>query len=273
MLNANVNRKPLSRWSRTFTVVALLSITLPIAGLVAQSTFVTVSGSVLDGTNRVFPNVTLVLTNTGNQAKHEVRSDSTGHFEFVGVPAGEYVLETDALGFARFRDKVTVAGRNITRNIELQVASLQETITVTDRGGRRASAGQTENPFTDQTENAQLKRQLAQDMLQLAVEKCLSNRAGPIGGAIVPPTKLMDVKPHYPENLRNANVGGVVVLDALLATDGSVKDVQGVSSPNADLQNAAEEAVRQWQFSSTLLDCVPIEVRMRVTVNFKESQP
>jgi TonB family protein len=271
MLNANVNRKPLSRWSRTFTVVALLGLTLPIAGLGAQ-TFVTVSGSVVDGTNRMLPNVKVVLTNTSNEAKHEVRSDNTGHFEFVGVPAGEHVLETNLAGFAPFRDKVTVAGRNITRNIELQVGSLEETITITDRGDRKASAGQMENRSTE-AEKAQLMRQLAQGMLQRAAEKCTSNGAGPVGGSIVPPIKLMDVKPHYPENVKNANVGGIVVLDALLATDGSVKDVQAVSSPDPDLQNAAVEAVRQWQFSSTLLDCVPIEVRMRVTVNFKENQP
>ena len=98
MLNANVNRKPLTRWSRVFTVIALLSLTLPIAGLGAQSTFVTVSGSVLDGTNRVLPNVIVVLTNASNQAKHKVRSDSTGRFEIVGVPAAEYVLEAKEPG-------------------------------------------------------------------------------------------------------------------------------------------------------------------------------
>jgi hypothetical protein len=103
MLNANVNRKPVTRWSRLFTVIALLGLTLPIAGLGAQSTFVTVSGSVLDGTNRVLPNFIVVLTSTSIQAKHEVRSDSTGRFEFVGVPDGEYVLEAKEPGFATFR--------------------------------------------------------------------------------------------------------------------------------------------------------------------------
>ena len=56
MLNANVNRKPLTRSFRLLTVISLLSLTLPMAGLGAQSTFVTVSGSVLDGTDRVLQN-------------------------------------------------------------------------------------------------------------------------------------------------------------------------------------------------------------------------
>jgi TonB family protein len=261
MLNASVNRKPISRWSRAFTVIALLSLTLPIAGLGAQSTFYSVSGSILDGTNRVLPNVIVVLTNTSNKAKHEVRSDSTGLFEFVGVPAGEYVLEAGALGFAPFRDKVTVAGRNIDRTIELQVGLLQETITVSDRGGQRPSA--------DQTEKFQQMHQRAQEMVQRGLEKCSSGVAGPIGGNILAPRKLVDVKPEYPENLKTAQVGGVVVMEAVIGTDGTIKDVQVTSSPDPDLGNAAVEAVRQWQFSSTLLNCTPIDVRMQVTVTFR----
>jgi outer membrane biosynthesis protein TonB len=41
-----------------------------------------------------------------------------------------------------------------------------------------------------------------------------------------------------------------------------------MNAPDPDLGNAAVEAVRQWQFSATLLNCTPIEVRMQVMVNF-----
>jgi TonB family protein len=259
MLNANVDRKPLTQSFRSFTVIALLSLTLPLAALGAQSTFVTVSGTVLDGTNRVLPNVTLVLTNTRSEAKHEVRSDATGHFEFVGVPAGEYVLEASALGFAPFRDPLMVAGRNIDRSIELQVGSLEESITVSDQGGSK-------RPSTDQ-EKAQQIRQRAQDRVQRALERC--SGGGPVGGNILAPMKLVDVKPEYPESLKSAKVGGVVVMEAMIGTDGTIKDVQVTKTPDPDLGNAAVEAVRQWQFSTTLLNCTPIDVRMRVTVLFK----
>ena len=83
----------------------------------------------LDATNRTLPDVKLVLTNAASQAKHEVRSDRTGHFEFVGLPPGDYALEVSIPGFSTFKDKITV-GRNIDRTIELQVGSLEETITV-----------------------------------------------------------------------------------------------------------------------------------------------
>jgi TonB family protein len=262
MLNANVNRTPLTLWSRLFTVIALVSLTLPIAGLGGQRTFFTVSGSVLDGTNRVLPNVTVVLTNTSSDAKREVRSDSTGRFEFEGVSAGDYVLEAGVPGFATFRDQVTVVGRNIDRNIELQVGSLEETITVSDRGGQKPSA--------DQAEKAQLMRrraqERAQERMQRGLEKC--STGGPIGGNILAPLKLVDVKPEYPENLKDAKVGGVVVLEAVIGTDGRIQDVQVMNSPDPTLGNAAVEAVRRWQFSATLLNCTPIEVQMQVSVNF-----
>jgi TonB family protein len=259
MLNANVNRKPLTRSFRLLTTISLLSLTLPIAGLGAQSTFVTVSGSVLDGTNRVLPNVTLVLTNSVKETKHEVRSDSTGHFEFVGVPAGEYGLEASVPGFATFRDTLAVAGQNIDRRIELQVGSLEETITVSDRGA-------TQRPSTDQ-EKAQQIRQRAQDRVQRALERC--SGGGPVGGNILAPQKLVDVRPEYPENLKSAKVGGVVLMNAVIGSDGTITDVQITKTPDPDLGTAAVEAVRQWQFSTTLLNCTPIDVRMRVTVNFQ----
>jgi TonB family protein len=161
---------------------------------------------------------------------------------------------------------VTVAGRNITRNIELQVGSLEETITITDRGGRKASAGRTENPTPDQAEKAQLMRQRAEERVQRALERCTGD--GPVGGNILTPQKLVDVKPEYPENLKTAKVGGVVLMEAMIGTDGTIRAVQVTSSPHPDLGSAAAEAVHQWQFSTTLLNCTPIDVRMRVTVNF-----
>jgi TonB family protein len=60
-----------------------------------------------------------------------------------------------------------------------------------------------------------------------------------------------------------------VLLDARIGEDGSVREVKVVNSPNADLASAAVDAVRQWQFSSTLLNCVPVEVAMKVTINFE----
>ena len=88
------------------------------------------------------------------------------------------------------------------------------------------------------------------------------------GGTIEQPTKLRDVRPNYPALLYETKVEGHVVLDARIGTDGAIGARRVVTPAHPDLDAAALEAVRQWRFSQTLLNCVPIEVSMTVHVNF-----
>ena len=129
MLNARLNRRPLTRLTRAAIVIAVVGITLPIAAL-AQASFSTFSGSVLDPMNGLLPKTTLVLTNTRTQAKYEVRSDASGRFEFVGLPPSDYILEAALPGFATLRGTVTVTGQDVSQEIRLNVGELEETITV-----------------------------------------------------------------------------------------------------------------------------------------------
>jgi outer membrane biosynthesis protein TonB len=48
-----------------------------------------------------------------------------------------------------------------------------------------------------------------------------------------------------------------------------VTDLRTVSAPDVDVESAASAAVSQWQFTPTLLNCVPVDVKMTVTVSFK----
>ena len=59
-----------------------------------------------------------------------------------------------------------------------------------------------------------------------------------------------------------------MLLKATIAVDGTVRDAQVVKSAHPDLDNAAIEAVRQWIFDGTLLNCAPMEVTMNVSVDF-----
>jgi protein TonB len=83
-----------------------------------------------------------------------------------------------------------------------------------------------------------------------------------VGGNLRVPRKVKDVAPGYP------GVNGSVQLVATIGTDGSVTDVQVVKADRPELGPAAIDAVRQWEFTSTLLNCVPIEVQMNVSVSF-----
>jgi protein TonB len=76
------------------------------------------------------------------------------------------------------------------------------------------------------------------------------------------------VKPIYPANLVDAKIAGKVLMKATIAVDGTVRDVQVIKSVQPDLDNAAVEAVRQWLFDGTLLNCAPVEVTMNVSIDF-----
>ena len=89
-----------------------------------------------------------------------------------------------------------------------------------------------------------------------------------VGGDIKPPRKVADVAPVYPPLARAARVEGIVILEAVIAQDGSVRDVRVLRS-QALLDEAAIEAVRQWRFTPTLLNGQPVPVVMTITVAFK----
>jgi protein TonB len=89
-----------------------------------------------------------------------------------------------------------------------------------------------------------------------------------VGGAIKEPVKIKHVAPVYPRDAIAARVQGIVIIEALIGTDGTVigaKVLRGVPM----LDEAALEAVQQWRYTPTLLNGGPIELRMTVTVNFQ----
>jgi len=89
-----------------------------------------------------------------------------------------------------------------------------------------------------------------------------------VGGNIRPPQKIADVAPTYPPIAMASRVEGIVILEAVIAEDGSVRDVRVLRSI-ALLDAAAMEAVRQWRFTPTLLNGQPVPVVMTVTVAFR----
>jgi protein TonB len=88
-----------------------------------------------------------------------------------------------------------------------------------------------------------------------------------VGGNIKTPTKVKDVKPVYPPIAQSARVQGVVIIEATIGADGSVQNARVLRSIPL-LDAAALDAVKQWQFTPTLLNGVPVPVIMTVTVQF-----
>ncbi len=74
-------------------------------------------------------------------------------------------------------------------------------------------------------------------------------------------------KPIYPQIAQTAKIQGIVIIEATIAKDGSIKDAK-VLRGQALLDQSALDAVRQWRYTPTMLNGVPVEVVMTVTVNF-----
>ena len=90
----------------------------------------------------------------------------------------------------------------------------------------------------------------------------------PTGGDIRPPAKTKHVPPIYPPIARANGVQGIVILEAVISETGRVRDVRVLRSIPL-LDNAAIDAVRQWQFTPTLLNGHPVPIVMTVTVSFE----
>ena len=88
-----------------------------------------------------------------------------------------------------------------------------------------------------------------------------------VGGNIKPPQKTRHVPPTYPAIAQSARVQGIVIIEATIGPNGRVQDARVLRSIPL-LDQAALDAVKQWEFTPTLLNGVPVPVIMTVTVQF-----
>ena len=250
MLNDRLNRTAAKGSTRVLIVTALLATTVAIA--TAQNVFSTFSGSVRDSQGAVVPGVSLVLANAQKQTKYEVKSDTAGLFEFVGLQSGDYEFEARMPGFVTLRQSVAVSGQNLDRDLVLHVGSLEETVTVVDPEKYDPAAG-----AVRQTSNLG------------AAKACTPSS---VGGTIQPPVRIRDVRPQYPQTLYGTGTQGDVVMDGHIGLDGFIRDLQVRNQAHPDFASAATSAVSQWQWGQTLLDCVPVEVPITVTARFRPAR-
>jgi TonB family protein len=88
------------------------------------------------------------------------------------------------------------------------------------------------------------------------------------GDHLKPPQRIKDVRPIYPESMRQARVSGTVILESTLSPTGCPSSVKVLKSVAIPLDLAALGAVSGWRFSPTVLDGKPVPVLMTVSVNF-----
>jgi TonB family protein len=239
MLNPRLDRTTPTRRTALAAIAALLlAIVLPAAVLGGGQGPQALEGVIYDPTGAVLPGVAVTLT--AGATHLESVTDPGGHFRFDAVAPGQYVLDTSLMGFKRLREPMTLKSNDDwNRAVTLQVGDLRESISVRQR----------------------------------RVAPQAATQAGPspvrVGGNIRVPAKTLDKRPVYPQSMIDAGREGVVPIEATIDVDGHVSMVRVVSTQvHPDFAIAAVEAVRQWQYTPTLLNGRPVQVVMTVTVAF-----
>jgi TonB family protein len=82
------------------------------------------------------------------------------------------------------------------------------------------------------------------------------------------PALKSEVRVPYPPASRKQGIQGAVVMDLLIDTSGTVRDVNLVEGPNDELSNAAMKAARAFQFTPALIREAPVAVKIRYIYRF-----
>jgi hypothetical protein len=220
------------------------------AALLAQA-LSTISGSVVDQSGAALPGVAVTAYSTTRNARQEGVTDAYGRFELAGLAQGSYTLEAELPGFERSQQKLALDGQNVTHDFTLEIGSLEEMVTV----------------FNDRNSPPPLPSERFAPRPPNCGSSTESGGADNVrvGGQIRQPRKIYHVPPLYPQSAP----AGVVKIDAVIGTDGLVKQTTVTNDAPDALARAATEAVQQWEFDPTLLNCEAVDVRMSVTVDFR----
>ena len=252
MLNKHVNRSPSSPAGRVAAPAVLALVTIFATAVTAVQPASTLSGTIDDQLGAPVPNLTIVLTDLTTNATYQSNTDIAGRYAFEPLSTGDYMMRIDALGFQPYNQRVVLTGTALERNVRLRLGTIQETITITDA----PPSGIAKAPLS--------REALEQKIAARHMQQCDA------GGCIVPPVKLGDKKPVYPDAY--SGPGETLTLKATIDTTGRVTNLQIVGIANPELAQAAIAAVSQWEFDPTRLDGQVVDTEMTVTVNFKSAK-
>jgi periplasmic protein TonB len=89
-----------------------------------------------------------------------------------------------------------------------------------------------------------------------------------VGGNVKAPVAIDRVKPDYTDSARKAKITGTVIVEAIIDTNGNVRDVRVIKGLPMGLGEQAEEAVKKWKFKPGTLNGEPVSVIFNLTVTF-----
>lgn len=92
-----------------------------------------------------------------------------------------------------------------------------------------------------------------------------------VGAGVSPPRVLDRILPAYTPEARAEGREGVVVLEAVVLGDGSIRVVRVVRGLGGGLDENAIRALEQWKFNPGTREGEPVDVALNIEVNFSLS--
>ena len=89
------------------------------------------------------------------------------------------------------------------------------------------------------------------------------------GGAVSAPRLIKEVKPRYTTEALLKRIQGTVVLEVIVTSDGCTSNIRVARSlDRGGLDEEAVAAVAQWQFDPGRLGAAPVDVLVRIELDF-----
>jgi len=83
------------------------------------------------------------------------------------------------------------------------------------------------------------------------------------------PRAIFQPDPQYNEKARKKKIGGTVILETIVGTDGHTHDIRVVRPLGYGLSEQAVKALRTWKFEPGMKDGKPVPVVLQIEMDFR----
>lgn len=179
-------------------------------------------------------------------------TDANGRFTFERVPPGLYGLAAPATDFVPGEQIVLRADEQVTRDVHMRIEPATATVTVCRDCPSRTNAFEVPES---------IRREFERDE-QLALSAPVT-APEPETGALTG-----DVVPLYPQSLRGRRIEGRVVVEGVIAPNGTSQNMRVTSATDEALGAAAMEVLALERWKPAFVRGVAVDAPFRVEVTF-----
>src|SRR5262249_294251 len=208
---------------RSLSALAVLTLLLPLPRALAQSTYGTIMGTVVDAQGGVIAGAKVEITNKSTGLARSVVTDDQGAYKVVSLDPGTYIITVGAAGMVQSRrSAVELLAREIVRaDFQLQVSAVSQQVEV------KANSAIADQSLTISDSKS------GNDINALALNFRATNDTSPIVVANLAPGV-------QPDKAGNISISGGLPNSTSFSIDGISTQLVRFGGPNTDLFPSVE---------------------------------